>query len=104
VLLLQCNSAFGPWTLCRAPGARVIDQNPPHELCGHAEKMSAILPRDAVLADQTHVRLMNKRRRLKRVVDAFMAKVNRCPPAEFSIHKRHQIVARAEVTVAPREQ
>jgi hypothetical protein len=47
--------------------ACVIDEKAPHDLCGHGEKVRAVLPAHLPLIDQLQIRLMDEGGRLKRV-------------------------------------
>jgi hypothetical protein len=85
-------------------GARMVDQNPPHELRRHAEEVCPILPLDALLADEPEIRLVHQASRRQRVVRAFVPEIPNGPPAEFSVHQRHEVIARLEVPATPRPQ
>ncbi len=51
----------------------MIDQNVPHQLRGHAEKVSTVLPLRRFLANQPKVRLVNQGGALEGVVGTFAA-------------------------------
>ena len=88
--------------LAAALSLRVIDQDAAHHLRRHAEEVRAVLPDDALLADEPQVGLVNERRRLQRVLDPFAAEVGRGPPPELVVDHLHQVVARFQVTSDPR--
>ena len=81
--------------------ARVVDQNPPHYLCGDAEEVRTALPRHTLRADQSHVRLVDERRRLQSVIAAFPPKIGAGAAPELAIDKRHQVVARLQIPASP---
>ena len=51
--------------------ARVVDEDPSHDLRGDSEELRPVLPGWMVLLDQTDERLMNECRGLQRVADPF---------------------------------
>ncbi len=54
----------------RAPAGH-IDQDVPHQPCGHREKVSAVLPVDVTPVEQPNKRLVHERRGLKHMPLAF---------------------------------
>jgi hypothetical protein len=83
----DCGRPFGG-----AMGPGVVNQNAPHHLRRDAKKMRAILPSDALLAQEAQIGFMDKRRRLKGVVLSLATKVRRSSATKFTID--HQLVAR----------
>jgi hypothetical protein len=61
--------------LRRGLAARVIDQDPPHHLRGHAKEVGPAFEVDAALLDEPEVRLVNERRGLQRVAVPLTAKL-----------------------------
>jgi hypothetical protein len=82
----------------------VVDQNAPHHLCGDPEKLRAILPGDPVLTHLPRVRLMDERRGLQRVIATLIPQVGPGSTSQFAIHKGHQVLARASVSLPPRSE
>jgi hypothetical protein len=69
-------------------GARMIDQDAPHDLRGYPEEMRPILPRHPLLPDEAQIRLVHQGSRRQRVVRAFVPQITGSPPSEFPIHQR----------------
>jgi hypothetical protein len=69
----------------------------------YSVKMSTVLPRDAVLANQSQVCFVDQRRRLERVVHFFTPEIGRGATAEFVIDQRHESLACLWIPLAPRE-
>ena len=84
-----------------ALGARGIHQNAPHEARGHREEVHAILPLDLLDFDQPEIRLVDERRGLKRMPDAFVAHVAPRDTAQFLMDERQQLIERGLLTSAP---
>jgi hypothetical protein len=79
----------------------VVDENPSHHLRGDAEKVRAILPRDAALANQAQVRLVDERGRFECVVSALTPQVPGRQTTKLAVDKRHQLLVSAPVTTTP---
>ena len=84
--------------------SRVIDQDPAHHLRRNAVEVRAILPDDALLPDQSQIRLVDECRRLKGVVRPFAAEIGSRAPPELLVDQGHQFLACLEVAFAPRPQ
>ena len=82
--------------------ARMIDQNAPHHLRSDAEEMRAILPDDAILADESDVCLVDQGGRLERVFLPLSAEIGGRPPPQFPVDEREQVVPCLEISVTPR--
>ena len=61
--------------LLRVPGARVVDEDPPHLGRDGGEEMRAVLPVGSLFAEQASVDLMDERRRLQRMVGALRSQI-----------------------------
>jgi hypothetical protein len=79
----------------------VIDQDPPHDLCGDAKEVCAILPVDLALIDEPQVDLVNERRWLQGVVSTLAPELTRGGPAELSVDEREQQIERSPVAATP---
>jgi hypothetical protein len=102
--VIEQNFQVGSRTFRRQVLARMIDQDPPHHLRGDREKVRPILPGDAVLSHQAHVRLMHERRRLQRVIGSLTAQIRTRPQLELPIHDGHQPIPRLKIAAVPRTQ
>ena len=91
-----------PGTLRRVALARMVDEDPPHELRRHAEELRAIEPRHALLAHQADVGLVHERRRLQCVIAALAPQVGGGPLSKLLIDEGHQILSRLQVPAPPR--
>ncbi len=92
-------TAFG-----RLHGARVLDQNLAHEIGGHAEEMSPVLPIDLGLVDEPHIGFVDQRGRLQGMARPFPAQMMIGQPAQLSIDERQQVIERAAIPFAPVKQ
>lgn len=68
VNLVECDPRLRTAALSCCTGTCVIHENPSHCLRRDSKELRAVLPVDRVLPHQTHVRLIDERRRLERVV------------------------------------
>jgi hypothetical protein len=89
-------------TLGHAPTARVVHQNAAHDLGRHAEELRAVLPRGAVLFDQSEVCLVDEGRRLEGMLATLSPQVGRGAAMQFLIDQRHELVARGGIPSSPR--
>jgi hypothetical protein len=94
-----CTGALPP-----ALSSRMIDEDPAHHLRRDAEEVRAVLPGDALLANQPEVRLVDQGGWLQRVIRAFATKIRGGSPLEIFVDEWQQLVARREVAVSPRPQ
>ena len=83
---------------------RVIDQNLPHELRGHSEEMSTILPLWQSLFGHAHVGFVHQGRALQRVVGTLALQIAVGNAAQFGVHQRQQRVERRLVSASPADQ
>jgi len=67
------------------PGPRVVDEQPPHHLRRHGEKMGPSLPVDALLLHQLQKGLVDERRRLQRVTVALVPHEGRRAPPQLVV-------------------
>src|SRR5438132_2148114 len=68
---------------------RIVDKNLPHELRSNAEEVSAILPVDILLTDQTQVSLIDQRGRLQRVAHSLSIHVVVGQSMQLRLNQRH---------------
>jgi hypothetical protein len=80
---------------------RMINQNAPHQLSRNSEEMGTILPLHALVINQTHVGLIDQRRRLKAVAGTLASHVVTGEPSKFVINNGGQPVECASVSVTP---
>ena len=80
---------------------RVVDEDPAHDLRGHAEEVRPILPVDLPLINQSQIHLVNERRRLQAVAGSLAPQLARGDPAELRVDERQQLIERAPVTATP---
>jgi len=71
-------------------------------LCRDAKEVCSILPGDTILPDEPEVYLVDERRRLECVIDAFAPKIRRGGPPELPVDERQQIVASLQIAMPPR--
>ncbi len=81
--------------------ARMIDQDPAHDLRGYAKKMGSALPVDPTLVDHAEIHLVNQRGRLQRVADSFHPKLARCDAAQLRVDEWQQLIKRNAVAATP---
>ena len=70
-------------------GARMVDQNAPHELGGDAEELGAVLPLDTALIDHSQVCFVDERGRLKRVIAPLPLEIAPGQVTELLVNERH---------------
>ena len=85
-------------------GARVIDEDAPHQPRGHREELRAISPPHAAHAREPQKRFVDERRRLQRMVAPFATHLPPRHAAQVAVHDRHERVERERVAVPPRAQ
>jgi hypothetical protein len=88
-------------TLGRRLFARVIDENPPHELSRDRKEVRAILPRRRALPNELQVQLVDEGGRLERVIDPFAPERPPCDAPEFGVYDWQQLFERVTVATAP---
>ena len=82
----------------------MIDEHAPHQTCGDAEKVCAILPPHLSRVDQPNERLVDEGRRLQRVTQSFAGHVDAGQAAQFGLDQRDEVFQRGLVAAAPRPQ
>ena len=87
--------------LAALPVARVIHQDAPDQLRGHAEEMGAVLPVDAALVDQPQVGFVHQGGGLQGVVGPFAPQVPAGQALEFAVDQRREALERLLVAIAP---
>jgi hypothetical protein len=85
----------------RMAPARVVDEEPPHDLTRHTVEVCPVSPVDAPIADQFHVGLVDQRSRLKGVARAFPSQLARGNAAQLVVDEGQQSVERSPVTSRP---
>ena len=93
------------WTpspaLARVVATGVVDEDPPHDLCGDAKKMGPIPPIDMALIDEAQIRFVDERRRLQSMAHPLMTKLAPRDPAQLGIHQRQQLIESTVIPAAP---
>jgi hypothetical protein len=80
----------------------VIDQDTAHDVRRDREEMSAALPAHAALIDELEIRLVDERRRGKRMVAALTPQVAPGQATQFAVNGVHQRGSDRLLAVAPR--
>jgi len=99
--LVQTDPDSPARTFGRVTLARMIDEHLPHGVRRDAEEMSAVLPDDPILPNESHIRFVNQRSRLQRVLSTLAPQICGRSATKFLVHDRHKVVACLEVTTAP---
>ena len=79
----------------------MVHQDTPHHRRGKAEKVRPIAPVDALLAHQPEKRLVDDRRGLQRMGDAFAAQLRRRDALELAVDAREERFASRAVAASP---
>jgi len=79
----------------------VVHQNPSHHLRRHTEKMRAILPGHALLADQAQVRFVYQSGGLECVVAPFPPEIGGRAQSQLVVHQREQFLPRLKIASTP---
>jgi hypothetical protein len=82
-------------------GARVLNENLPHQVRGSTKEMRAIVPGNLRLIYQAQKRFVDQRRGLQGVTGLFTAQIAFRLLAQLVIHDRQQFIERGTVAVAP---
>jgi hypothetical protein len=82
--------------------ARVVNEDPAHDLRRNPEEVPVILPVDGVLFDEPEVCLVNERGGLQRVAPTFAAKLSKGDPTPFGVDERQQSIERISIAATPR--
>jgi len=93
---LQCASS-----LVRDPGARVINQDAAHGLCGDGQEMGAVLIGNRLAADQAEIELVDDGVGFKGVVGTFPPKQTGCQLPQLGMDDGEQLVTRVGITISP---
>ena len=70
----------------------VVDEDPPHDLCGDTKEMRPILPIDLALVDESQVHLVDERRRLQGVARPLVTKLARGNAAQLGVDEWQQLI------------
>ena len=95
--LLSIAEPLGAFT---RPGA--IDEDAPHHLRRDRQELGAVLPRRATLIDETQIRLVYERGRLKGVALSFLTQVRGRAVPQLLVDECHNALARGQISVPPR--
>ena len=87
--------------LARTVAARVVNQNPAHDLCRDSKEMGSVLPVHVALIDQPQIDLVHQRRGLERVPRPLAAKLSCRDPAQLFVDEREQLIERTLVAATP---
>jgi len=82
----------------------VVDQDPPHQFCGHGEKVRAVLPLNALGVDKAHVRLVHQCGGLQTVSGTLASHAAPRDPMELVLDHRQQTPERLVIAIPPRVQ
>ena len=80
---------------------RVIAQYAAHDLSGDAEEVSTVLPANAILINETHVGLVDQRRRFQNMARALFAHKGMREPMQLLFDQRSQRLKRGLVAITP---
>lgn len=93
--LLPASALFGH------PGARVVDQDPPHGLSGNGEKVRSISVRDGPVPEETDAELVDQGVRFKRMIPTFaLHEMGRYVP-QLRLDDRKELVTRVRIALLP---
>src|SRR5215472_7137817 len=98
-IVVDGHSFLAPTAFLRILGAGVIDENLPHHVRCHTEKMNAITDVGWSLTHQTGVELMHERSWLKRVTLALFAQMPSRDPAQFRVDQRKQLIKSGSIAI-----
>jgi hypothetical protein len=79
----------------------VVDENPPHRLCGDGKEMGAVSEGDGLRTQHAQAELVDQRVRFECVIGALMVKETRGDLLQLRMHNRKQPVTGGVVTVPP---
>lgn len=82
----------------------MIHEDAAHHFGGDGQKVRAALPVNAAMVDEPQIGLVNKRRRLERVVAPLPAQIACRARSQISMDQTEGIVARLNVSECPRAQ
>ena len=92
---------FEPCAFAGLLPARVVHEDLAHQARSHSEEMRPALPGRIRLIDEPHIGLVDERRWLQRVPQAFLAQVAGGKLAEFAVHQGREVIERPLVTFRP---
>ena len=101
--LVERDFATGPAALLSATCPCVVHEDAPHYLRRDGKKVRPILPADHIGADQPHKRLVDERRRLKRVLGTLSGHATASDPMQLLVDQRHQLLEGVPVASCPPE-
>lgn len=78
-------------TFFSAVGARIFNENTPHDLCRHAEEGGTVFQINPALFHQPEIKLVDQSGRLKNVVRPFMAHLGSSNAAQILIYQTDQL-------------
>lgn len=81
----------------------MIDQNLAHQPRRYSEKVGAVLPSDIALVNQSTIRLVDQRCRLKGLSRSFFAHLPGSEMAKLFVNQGNQLIKRFPFTVSPGE-
>ncbi len=87
--------------LGRIVATGVVDEDPPHDLCGDPEEMRPIPPIDLALIDESQIRFVDERRRLQGVARPLTTKLAPRDAAQLGVHERQQLIERTVIPATP---
>ena len=85
-------------------GPRLVHENAPHDLRGHAKKVRAVAPHHATLIDQSQVRFMHQRCSLQRCVHRFETHGATRLMVQLVVHRVQQPLPGRPIARTPGEQ
>ena len=83
------------------PGARVIDQNPPHGLSRNGEKVRPILIGDRPVSEETDAELVHQCVGFKRMIATFTLHEMGSYLAQFRLDDGEELVTRMRIALPP---
>lgn len=82
----------------------MVHQDLAHQLCGHCEKVSAILPLRQILFDHSDISFVYQGRALECVSGPFVAEIVLGDPPEFVVNERNKRVQGGAISAPPTSQ
>ena len=86
------------------PRARAVDENAPHDSCGHREKVDPVRPIHATHVDKPNVRLAHESRCLETLAGRFASHASCGDLAQLVMNERNELPERGFVAAAPGQQ
>src|SRR5687767_1134745 len=88
-------------SLCSLMRSREVHQNTAHQLCRNSKEVRPVLPTHRFPIDESEIGFVNKRCRLKRVIQTLTRHVVFGEPVEFLVDERRQLLQRLMISIAP---